>query len=225
MKMDEFWCHVRLFYHRMKCYYILVLGQEFQYFVGIDEVGRGPVAGPVFVCALMVKASKIDEIVENAGLPLRDSKKLTEKMREKWFEKIKEFKTKGFLKYAVVSAAAGEIDKKGISVCIKACCEAATLKLKPEKDETKIFLDGGLKISGDFVQETIIKGDENIPVISLASIVAKVLRDREMKKLSADYPGYFLEKNKGYGTKDHLEAVKKYGLTEFHRRSFLKRFL
>ncbi len=198
---------------------------KYDYIVGIDEVGRGPVAGPVYVCALMADSSKIDEIVEKAGIPLRDSKKLTEKMRKKWFDKIQECAKLGFLKYAVSFSSSEEIDKKGIAVCIKACAEASVLKLNPDRQKTKVFLDGGLFVSEEFIQETVIKGDENIPVISLASIVAKVLRDEKMSEYANDYPEYLFEKNKGYGTKAHLDAVKKYGLTELHRKSFLKNYI
>ncbi len=198
---------------------------EYPYLIGIDEVGRGPVAGPVYVCALMIESKKLENFVEKAGLPLRDSKKLTEKMRKKWFDKIQEGARIGFLKYAVSFSSGEEIDKKGIAVCIKACAQASVLKLNLDKEKAKVFLDGGLFVSPDFIQETVIKGDENIPVISLASIVAKVLRDEKMSEYANDYPEYLFEKNKGYGTKAHLDAVKKFGLTELHRKSFLKNYI
>jgi len=198
---------------------------EYPYLIGVDEVGRGPVAGPVYVCALIIESDKLEDFIQSVGLPLRDSKKLTEKMREKWFAKIQEYAKLGFLKYSVSSANSAEIDEKGIAVCIKACAQASVVKLNKEKDKTKVFLDGGLFVSKDFIQETVIKGDENIPVISLASIVAKVLRDEKMKDFDKEYPEYLLEKNKGYGTKAHLDAVKKFGLTELHRKSFLKNYI
>ncbi|MEZ4103263.1 MAG: ribonuclease HII [Candidatus Paceibacterota bacterium] len=198
---------------------------KYDYVVGIDEVGRGPVAGPVYVCALMIEAQKLEEFINSTGLPLRDSKKLTEKMRKKWFDKIQEYAKLGFLKYVVSSASSSEIDSKGIAVCIKASAQASVLKLNLDKEKTKVFLDGGLSVSSDFIQETVIKGDENIPVISLASIVAKVLRDEKMEDYAKKYPEYLFEKNKGYGTKAHLDAVKKFGLTELHRKSFLKNYI
>ena len=193
--------------------------------IGIDEVGRGPVAGPVYLCGVLLKEEDISKIVDTSGLPLRDSKKLTENMREKWFSHLRKCADGGLLKYVVSYASAEEIDRKGIAVCIKACAQSIVEKLNSEKDTTKVLLDGGLSVSPDFIQETFIKGDENIPVISLASVIAKVTRDEEMKKLGEKYPEYLLGKHKGYGTKDHLDAIKKYGLTEIHRKSFLKSYI
>jgi ribonuclease HII len=95
-------------------------------------------------------------------------------------------------------------------------------KLNLNITETKIYLDGGLKTLEKYNQETVIKGDENIPVISLASIIAKVSRDREMEKLAKDFPEYGWNKNKGYGTKAHMDAIKEFGTCELHRVSFLK---
>ena len=198
---------------------------EYPYLIGVDEVGRGPVAGPVYVCALFISSENSRKIIEeNNKLPLRDSKKLTEKMRNSWFEKIKSYADSGMIKYVISKASSKEIDEKGIATCIKACVNNSVEKLNPGKD-TKVFLDGGLFTKDNFIQETVIKGDENIPVISLASIVAKVSRDEEMKKIAKEYPEFLLEKNKGYGTKDHLDAIKKYGLTNIHRKSFLKSYI
>lgn len=198
---------------------------EYPYLIGVDEVGRGPVAGPVYVCALFISSENLRKIIEeNNKLPLRDSKKLTEKMRNSWFEKIKKYADSGMIKYVISKASSKEIDEKGIATCIKACVNNSVEKLNPGKD-TKVFLDGGLFTKDNFIQETVIKGDENIPVISLASIVAKVSRDEEMRNISDKYPEYLLEKNKGYGTKDHLDAIKKYGLTNIHRKSFLKSYI
>ena len=196
-----------------------------KYLIGIDEVGRGPVAGPVYVCGVFGAEKDLVKVVETSGLPLRDSKKLTEKMRDKWLVHIKKSADEGLLKYAVSFSSAKEIDEKGVAVCIKACAQACVEKICKDKENTKVLLDGGLSVSSDFNQETFIKGDENIPAISLASIIAKVLRDKEMKNLSKEYPEFLLEKNKGYGTKEHLDAIKKYGLTEIHRKSFLKNYI
>lgn len=197
---------------------------KYSHFIGIDEVGRGPVAGPVYVCAVILEPKNINKIVNTSPAPLRDSKKLTEKMRIKWLDHLKTCADGGLLRYAISSAKAEEIDDKGISVCIKACVDSCVRKLNPEKD-SKVFLDGGLVTSLDFDQEALIKGDEEVPVISLASIIAKVLRDEEMKELGKKYPEYKLEKHKGYGTKDHMDSIKKHGLTELHRKSFLKKYI
>lgn len=198
----------------------------YPYFIGVDEVGRGPVAGPVYVCALYISQEHLEKIIKEADkLPLRDSKKLTEKMREKWFLKITEFADLGFLKYVVSKASVKEIDEKGIAVCIKACVKNSVIKIGADKEKTKVLLDGGLSVEEDFIEESFIKGDENLPVISLASIVAKVLRDKEMTNLAKEYPQYHFEKHKGYGTKAHIDAILKHGLTEFHRKSFLKSYI
>jgi ribonuclease HII len=117
------------------------------------------------------------------------------------------------------------IDKKGISFAIKSCIEKAFKELKLKPQETKVFLDGGLKAPRDFVfQETIIKGDDKILAISLASITAKVSRDNFMEKLSKKYPSYGFEVHKGYGTEKHRKAIKKYGLSGYHRISFCQKY-
>lgn len=198
---------------------------DYPYFIGVDEVGRGPVAGPVCVCALYISSENLKKVLEEVKIPLRDSKKLTEKMREKWFTKITEFADQGLLKYILTKASAREIDEKGIAVCIKACVKNSVVKLGVDKQNTKVLLDGGLFVGEDFIEESFIKGDENLPVISLASIVAKVLRDREVSEFAKEYPQYGFEKHKGYGTKFHMDAISKYGLTDLHRKSFLKKYI
>lgn len=196
---------------------------EVKFLVGIDEVGRGPVAGPVYVCAFWAPASSIEEIVAGAKLPLRDSKKLTKKMREKWFKYLQELAKEKKIRYVMTKASNKEIDDKGIAICISAAVDNCLEKLNLSITETKVFLDGGLKTLEKFSQETIIKGDENIPVISLASIVAKVSRDNEMLEMAKDFPKYGWEKNMGYGTKAHMEAINLHGTTPLHRITFLKK--
>jgi ribonuclease HII len=193
-----------------------------RFLVGIDEVGRGPVAGPVYVCAFLVASDVIDEIVSGSRVPLRDSKKLTEKMREKWFAYIHHLVRENKVRYIMTKASNTEIDSKGIAVCIRAAVDNCLEKLNIDLKETKVFLDGGLKTLDKYHQETVIKGDENIPVIALASIVAKVSRDAEMEKLAKEFPEYGWEKNKGYGTQVHMNAITQLGLTHLHRKSFLK---
>lgn len=193
-----------------------------RFLVGIDEVGRGPVAGPVYVCAFLAEADSIVEIVENAKLPLRDSKKLTAKMREKWFAYLQNLAKEKKIRYVMTKASNKEIDDKGIAVCIRAATDNCLEKLNLDLKETKVFLDGGLKTLEKYNQETVIKGDENIPVIALASIVAKVSRDAEMDELALIHDKYLWEKNKGYGTKAHMDAIDKFGTCELHRISFLK---
>ena len=193
-----------------------------RFWVGIDEVGRGPVAGPVYVCAFLAEANEIQSIVSGIKLPLRDSKKLTEKMRQKWFDYLQKLAKEKKIRYIMTKASNKEIDDKGIAVCIRAAVDNCLEKLNLNITETKVFLDGGLKCNEKYNQETIIKGDENIPVIALASIVAKVSRDKEMDELAKTHDKYGWQKNKGYGTKAHMDAIDKFGTCELHRVSFLK---
>lgn len=193
-----------------------------KWIVGVDEVGRGPVAGPVYACAFVCEADAVAEILAGTKLPLRDSKKLTKKMREKWFEYLNDLAKQKKVRYIMTKVSNTEIDDKGIAVCIRAAVENSLEKLELDLAETKVFLDGGLYAHPKFVQETLVKGDESIPVIALASIVAKVTRDKEMDELAKTHDKYAWEKNKGYGTKAHMDAIKEYGVTPLHRVSFLK---
>lgn len=193
-----------------------------RFIVGIDEVGRGPVAGPVYVCACMCEVDAIEGILAGTKLPLRDSKKLTKKMREKWFEYLQDLAKQKKIRYVMTKASNMEIDDKGIAVCIHAAVDNCLEKLDLDLANTKVFLDGGLHAHPKFIQETLIKGDENVPVIALASIIAKVSRDNEMLQLANEYPEYLWDKNSGYGTSAHLAAIKQYGTCPLHRVSFLK---
>jgi len=194
--------------------------------VGIDEVGRGPVAGPVTVCAVLIKQGAYKDFQESVICEkLRDSKKLSEKRREEWFERIKEWQKEGMLDFAFFNLGAGAIDKFGIVSAIQKCLNKCLEKLEAPTDSI-ILLDGGLSAPDKFLnQESFIKGDANHPIIALASIVAKVNRDNYMKEKANEYPEYGLETHKGYGTKKHMEAIEKYGLSNFHRKSFLRRFI
>ena len=220
-----------------------------KYIVGIDEVGRGPVAGPVAVCAFICEENFQKEI--EMKVPLRDSKKLTKIQREKWFEFLKGEKEKGNCDFAVTMVSAEWIDKVGIVRSIQKALDQSLsriaslghenflrLSLPRHKGEARahtysenshdpaslrLYLDGGLHAQKEYVnQETIIKGDELHPVISFASIMAKVTRDHLMEKYGEEYPEYGFEKHAGYGTKAHYEAIKKHGMSKLHRRSFLK---
>ena len=213
-----------------------------KYLIGVDEVGRGPVAGPVAVGVVAYEVSD-EKFLRDKMTEARDSKKMTEKRREKVFAVLQELKgveggggeaatkkPKIFAKVSFVSAQ--EIDKFGIVPSIQKALNSSLEKILSEIEVEENFeniflkLDGGLKFHEKIKnQETIIKGDDKEFVISLASIVAKVVRDSEMKKMAKKYPEYFLEKHKGYGTKAHMEAIKKNGLTKIHRKTFLKRFL
>jgi len=190
--------------------------------VGIDEVGRGPIAGPVAVCSFCCNPEFFDTI--SIKTPLRDSKKLSKKQREEWFIYLKEQKELGNCDFAVSLISAEWIDKVGIVRSIQKALDASLSKLNIQDRllGSSLFLDGGLKAPKEFTdQKTIIKGDELHPVISCASIVAKVSRDAIMARYSKEYPLYGFESHAGYGTKGHYNVIKKLGVTPLHRKSFL----
>ena len=191
-----------------------------KYIIGIDEVGRGPLAGPITFCALAVPKNWEYKITE---LKPRDSKKLSPKKREEFFAVCGQLKKKGIINYSLASASNCQIDKKGLSFCIKKCVGECLKKLNLKYGEVLVLLDGGLKAPESYKnQRTIIKGDEKEPIISLASIIAKVSRDKKMVGFSQKFPEYGLEKHKGYGTKEHYKNIKKYGLSKIHRQSFYR---
>jgi len=189
--------------------------------IGVDEVGRGPLAGPVCLCAFVLPEKFIGSI-RKTGLPLRDSKKLSVIHRELWHTCLKQWKKEGKVDYAISYESAKVIDKIGLSLAIKKALSRSLLKVGATST-SKILLDGALFAPpGYLFQKTIIKGDEKETAISLASIVAKVSRDRLMVRLSKKHPEYFFQYHKGYGTKAHYRALEKYGATDIHRQSFLR---
>ncbi|MCC7436590.1 ribonuclease HII [Candidatus Nomurabacteria bacterium] len=192
-----------------------------KYIIGIDEVGRGPIAGPVAVCACAISLTNSKKIDWKG---VNDSKKLSQKNRELWHDKAKEFKKRGLINYFVIYKSNVFIDKKGISLAIKECIKEALEKLKLNPKDCQILLDGSLKAPLQYKnQKTIIKGDQKEKIISLASVIAKVSRDRKMELLHKKYPKYNWAKNKGYGTREHYSALKKYGLKSLHRVTFLQK--
>ncbi len=195
-----------------------------KYIVGIDEVGRGPLAGPLTLCFVCISSDKYKILKKNKNLPKlgKDSKKLNSKLREKYSKYLKELP----IKYSIVSISNKEIDKKGIFFCIKKAIKKGLDNLNLDPKNTQILLDGGLKAPDEFIfQKTIIKGDEKEKIIAWASILAKVERDKFMIKISKKFPHYFFEINKGYGTKIHREAILKHGMSELHRKSFCRIYL
>ena len=170
---------------------------------GIDEAGRGPIAGPLCVAGVIFKNS-----VKN----LDDSKKLSEKKREELFEKIKENSH-----YHIVFKSAKEIDKKGISCCLKESILEIMENLKDKCDE---FLMDGNTSFGITKLKHKIKADATVKEVSAASILAKVSRDRYMNKISVNYEKYNFTKHKGYGTKEHIQEIKLYGRSIEHRFTF-----
>ncbi|PIT97007.1 ribonuclease HII [Candidatus Campbellbacteria bacterium CG10_big_fil_rev_8_21_14_0_10_35_52] len=216
---------------------------NYKYVIGIDEAGRGPLAGPVAVGAVLFSKNEYKKFKFHLNGKfkselniLKDSKKLSKNKREKWFKFMEEKqnftqrlffgKIKKDFRFLVVFSSAKIIDRRGINCAINTAIKKIFSKLSANEDECLILLDGALKAPSVFLnQKTIIKGDEKEPIISLASIVAKVKRDRKMISLSKKYPEYNFEKHKGYGVKAHYKMIKKYGICVLHRKSFLKNFL
>ena len=189
-----------------------------KWIVGIDEAGRGPLAGPVAI-GIVVVAETLDLL---ALFPtLNDSKKLSEKKREEIFVRLQEEIQKGTVVSLVTLVRAEKIDAKGIAVCIREAIANSLLKMIPDPLDHTVYLDGSLKAPEHYTQETVIGGDALIPAIMLASVAAKVTRDRYMKGQAKLYPEYLFEQHKGYGTKAHMEKIKEHGLCVIHRRSFV----
>lgn len=203
-------------------------GKTAKYIVGIDEVGRGPIAGPVAVCSFVIKDSAFSTNPTGKKLPkLKDSKKLTKKQRVTWFNYLKNQKEKGNCDYAVSFVSSENIDKFGISKCIQKALNKSLSDLMAstqllDASTCFVYLDGGLHAPLEYInQETIIRGDELHPVISMASIMAKVTRDRIMINYAKEYPEYGFDSHVGYGTKSHYAAIKKHGQTPIHRKTFI----
>lgn len=181
---------------------------------GVDEVGRGPLAGPIVSAAVILDLNTADFI-----LHINDSKKLTPSLREELSQIIKE----KALAYSIAVLDNEEIDKRGIGFCNNEVFKLAIdrLKVKPE-----LVLSDGYAIKGFALKnEFVIKGDTKSASIACASILAKVYRDNMMKEYSNAYSEYGFEHNVGYGSKDHVDAIKKYGITKIHRKSFLTKIL
>ena len=190
-----------------------------KYGIGIDEVGRGPIAGPVAVGAFVFLKPEAKKLFRG----VKESKQLSEEQREKWFKVIQEATRVDLVDFHVTFQSQKVIDTKGLSYAIKKALNTSLTKLKIKPIQAIVLLDGGLKAPIEYKnQKTIIKGDEKEMVIALASICAKVLRDRKMNLLGKKYPEYGFELHKGYGTKKHYAAIKKYGMLSMHRTSFLK---
>ncbi len=195
-----------------------------RYVAGIDEVGRGPLAGPVTVCVVLCDAEVYKKLKKSKCLPKlgKDSKKLKEKEREEYSKYLSILKKDRKINFSINHIPNTIIDTKGLSYAINKAINEGLKKIKVSHKNTEILLDGGLKVKDVFKQKTIIKGDEKEKVIAWASILAKVSRDELMNKLSKKYPEYGLEVHKGYGTLKHRQAIQKYGVSRVHRLSFCK---
>ena len=186
----------------------------YKYIAGVDEAGRGPLAGPVCVASVIMPLDE-DKIIDG----INDSKKLTEKKRDELFDKIINTAISYNIQF-VDEKVIDEINilnatKKGMSFCIN------NLSTKPDV----VLVDAVKGLETDIECVSIIKGDAKSYSIAAASILAKVSRDRLMLDYDKKYPEYGFAKHKGYGTKAHIEALKKYGKCEIHRESFIKNFV
>lgn len=189
------------------------------YIVGIDEAGRGPLAGPVAVGGVRIGADFNKKFFKG----IKDSKQLTLEERELWYSLALEAKKQGKLDFKVALVSEKVIDRYGITYAIRLGIKRVLKSLVSDDASSQIFLDGGIKAPKEFIHQlTVIKGDEKIPIISLASICAKVIRDRRMVRAAKKYPLYSFDQHKGYGTRVHRQAILKHGLTDLHRTSFLK---
>ena len=245
-----------------------------EYIIGIDEVGRGPLAGPVTVAGVLLSAqfdmhAFVQRVVKEKNVTFTDSKGMSEHERRIWNKEIRtlekysaQYTQSGALRptssqsstkkkrtshkdlshsiclTSIQSMSAEQIDRLGISVCISQLVKNILKKLEVQlhtygseyterfHERVWIFLDGGLYAPSPYpLQSTHIKGDVDYPIISLASIIAKVHRDAYMTRVSKTYPTYTFEKHKGYGTSAHRSAILLHGPTPLHRRSFCKKLL
>ena len=190
-----------------------LLEQGVKYIAGVDEVGRGPLAGPVVCCAVIMPLDENELVVG-----VDDSKKVPVKKREELSETLKE----RALCYTVVEIDEKTIDEINILEATKLGMKRAieSLPITPEI----VLTDGNMTLDISFPQKSIIHGDALSYSIGSASIIAKVHRDALMDEYAKEYPHYAFEKNKGYGTKAHIDGIKEHGLCPIHRRTFTKKF-
>lgn len=199
--MDELTCERELF---QKGYRLVA---------GADEVGRGPLAGPVVAAAVILPLEE-----EKRIFGIDDSKKLSKKKREALAEKIKETA----VAYAIEEVDEETIDKINILQATRLAMKRAIEKLSPRPDF--VLTDGNMTLDIPIPQESVVKGDAKIASIGAASILAKVYRDALMEKYAEAFPYYGFERNAGYGTRAHIEAIREMGICTIHRRTFIKKF-
>ncbi len=188
-----------------------LLAKGYKYICGVDEVGRGPLAGPVCVCAVIMP---LDDLIQGVN----DSKKVSKAKREKLFNEIKE----KAIAYKCVLYDNNKIDEVNILNATKQAMKEAILSLNVKPD---IVLIDAVKLDIPYESMPIIHGDAISYSIGAASILAKVTRDTLMEEYAKQYPEYDFEHNMGYGTKKHIEALKQYGPTPIHRQTFIQNFI
>ncbi|MCQ2602339.1 MAG: ribonuclease HII [Clostridia bacterium] len=188
-----------------------LLERGYKHICGIDEVGRGPLAGPVTCTAVIMP---LDDLIQGVN----DSKKVSKNKREKLYDLILE----KAIAVSTVSYDNYKIDEMNILEATKACMKDAIMSLSVKPD---VVLVDALKLDIPYPTQGIIHGDAISYSIGAASIVAKVTRDRFMYEMAQKYPEYGFEKNVGYGTAQHIAALKEYGATPIHRKTFIKNFV
>lgn len=195
--------------------------KKIKYIVGIDEAGRGPLAGPLSISAVCLPKEHLF-----LKQKIKDSKKLSPTKRKEWMNTLNTRKKLKEINWEHVFVSAKVIDKKGLSFVIKSSIVTLLRRLNLNANNVEVRLDGGLKAPGHFLyQRTIIKGDERESVIALASIIAKVRRDIYMEKIAQKFPAYKFEIHKGYGTHLHRQKIRTYGPSAIHRKTFLRSIL
>lgn len=204
------------------------IGKNIKGVIGIDEVGRGPLAGPVTVCAVYIEKETIvrRDMFQNI---IRDSKKINKTLRNNIYQTIRKFRyNKCVIRYAISSRSATYVDRYGIAESARKCVRSCLHSLERQGiavDMVPIRLDAGLYAPEKYPnQESFIKGDERFVEIALASIIAKEWRDAYMRRMAKEFPEYGWSQNVGYGTQKHREAIRRHGTTRMHRRTYLKRF-
>ena len=193
----------------------------YKYVAGIDEAGRGPLAGPVVASAVFIPQEWFKEAKKIRNI--RDSKQLSEKKREEVFKEMMKNKN---IKWGIGIISEKIIDRINILEATKLAMIDAIKDLEKKNNIKADYavIDGKMKLDISIDQGSIIKGDDKVFSISAASIIAKVTRDEIMIKYDKKYPDYNFKKHKGYGTKEHIDNLKKHGKCSIHRKTFLKNF-
>lgn len=209
--------------------------EKFKYLIGVDEAGRGPLAGPVALGAVLIPRAGYTR-ARRLFRTIRNSKHLSLAARERWYRLMLAARRDGRLAFACAYSSNLAIDRRGLSWAIRSALSRSIRNLASKNVQHRmlnispinshVLLDGSLKAPPKYLnQQTIIKGDETEMIIAMASVVAKVRRDRLIRRLAKKYPHYGFEVHVGYGTAAHYRALRRHGLSPLHRRSFLSRVL
>ncbi len=202
----------RIVLHKELFDYDTEIRREYPILCGVDEAGRGPLAGDVYAAAVVLNEGTLIDY-------LNDSKKLSEKRREELFDVI----TEKAQAYCVATATVEEIDSLNILQATMLAMDRAVRGIGLDPD--MVLVDGNRLPQLSYPARCVIKGDAHSASIAAASVLAKVSRDRSMRELAVKYPQYGFEQHKGYGTAMHYEMLEKYGISDVHRRSFLKKLI